>query len=64
MEITEENIEEVTGIASNIVEELIGVEEEQTTENLEVVIGIIEDTAVVVGNNTFITEQVSTYINS
>ena len=61
MEITAENVEEVTQIISSVVEEITEVE--QTTENLNVVIDVIIDTTVVVGNDTTITTEVSSLLH-
>ena len=61
-EITQENVEDVTQITSDIAEAISDVEEEQTTENLEVVINVIIDTTDIADSNTTITEQVSIYI--
>ena len=63
MEITEENVEEVTQTISNVVEEITEVEEEQTTENLNVVIDVITDTTVIVGNDTTIATDVSSLVD-
>ena len=59
---TEENVEDVTQITSDIAEAISDVEEEQTTENLEVVINVIIDTTSITDSDTTITEQVSIYI--
>ena len=58
-EITQENAEEVTQMTSNIAEAISDVEEEQTTENLEVVINVIIRTTNITDSDTTITEQVS-----
>ena len=58
-EITQENVENVTQITSNIAEAISDVEEEQTTENLEVLINVIIDTTNITESDTTITEQVS-----
>ena len=49
----------MTQTISSVVEEITEVEEEQTTENLDVVIDVIVDIAVIVGNDTTITTEVS-----
>ena len=58
-EITQENAADVTQITSNLAEAISDVEEEQTTENLEVVINVIIDTTSITDSDTAITEQVS-----
>ena len=59
------NVEEVTQTISSVVEEISDVEEEQTTENLDVVIDVIIDTTVIVGNDTAtsITTEVSSLVD-
>ena len=58
-EITQENAEEVTQMTSDVAEAISDVEEEQTTENLEVVINVIIGTTNITDSDTTITEQVS-----
>ena len=58
-EITQENIEDVTQITSDIAEAISDVEEEQTTENLEIVINVIIGATNLTDSDTAITEQVS-----
>ena len=48
---------------SSVVEEITEVEEEQTAENLNVVIDVIIDTTVVVGNDTTFTTEVSSLLH-
>ena len=48
---------------SSAVEEITEIEEEQTTENLDVVINVIIDITVIVGNDTTISAEVSGLID-
>ena len=59
MEITQENAEDVTQMISTITEAISGAEEEQTTENLAVVINVVIGITNITGSNITITEQVS-----